>query len=225
MVGVLVVIQIVLCDNFRLVEPDVDVDGQNSSARSSPGPGTPHRRSHTLAPGAIPVQRVITPIREEDKSIDSKGASPVDYKPIKLPDPLPASPDEIHARDMRHRSKSESALPDHNGSASTSRSGSSDDNTESIGHGPGFEDLQRVESPPPADEVIAQRKNESRYRLCLQHNFHPSCTLSSHSKYAVHMCLFILSDIAVMGTLTSSSGGCRVFISTIWAFCDAFQCL
>lgn len=37
-------------------------------------------------------------------------------------------------------------------------------------------DLSRFESPPPADDIIAQRKNESRYRLCLQHDYHASRT-------------------------------------------------
>ena len=35
--------------------------------------------------------------------------------------------------------------------------------------------LSRWVSPPPTDEIVAQRKNESRYRLNLRHEFHPSC--------------------------------------------------
>ncbi|KAK7455814.1 hypothetical protein VKT23_010848 [Stygiomarasmius scandens] len=33
------------------------------------------------------------------------------------------------------------------------------------------------DSPPPANDVIAEQRNERRYRLLLQHEFHPSLTL------------------------------------------------
>ena len=42
---------------------------------------------HTAPTTIIPVQRVITPIREDDKQ-----ASPVEYKPIRMPVPEPYSP-------------------------------------------------------------------------------------------------------------------------------------
>ena len=34
----------------------------------------------------------------------------------------------------------------------------------------------RVESPPPLDETPTDIKDERRYRMLLQHEFHPSCT-------------------------------------------------
>jgi len=33
----------------------------------------------------------------------------------------------------------------------------------------------RVDSPPPLDEALANIKDERRYRMLLQHEFHPSC--------------------------------------------------
>ncbi|PCH42817.1 hypothetical protein WOLCODRAFT_25573 [Wolfiporia cocos MD-104 SS10] len=38
-------------------------------------------------------------------------------------------------------------------------------------------DLPGYESPPPADERFAEIRNERRYRMLLQHEFHPSLTL------------------------------------------------
>ena len=132
------------------------------------------RRSHALSVGAIPIQRIITPIREEDKSIDSKGASPVDYRPIRSPETSrPTEEFGLPVREMRVRSKSEGSVPTRQESTSTSNTSSSNTNSDPYADGPGHMP-ERVESPPPADEVIAHRKNESRYRLCLQHNFHPS---------------------------------------------------
>ncbi|KAH8112737.1 hypothetical protein DFH11DRAFT_1606815 [Phellopilus nigrolimitatus] len=163
-------------DSIRRHSPDMKpvelpIDGsderrhisrRSTSASSSPGPSSPSLRPTSLSPGGIPMQRIITPIREEDKQPGSNGASPVEYKP---------------ARDERMRSKSEGATPT-NESTSSSRTGSTGTSAGSYGNGPGLElELERVESPPPADEQIAQRKNESRYRLHLQHNFHPTLTL------------------------------------------------
>jgi len=34
----------------------------------------------------------------------------------------------------------------------------------------------RMDSPPPLDEVLASIKDERRYRMLLQHEFHPSRT-------------------------------------------------
>lgn len=34
----------------------------------------------------------------------------------------------------------------------------------------------RVDSPPPLDDACANAKDERRYRMLLQHEFHPSCT-------------------------------------------------
>jgi hypothetical protein len=33
-----------------------------------------------------------------------------------------------------------------------------------------------MDSPPPLDDTLANRKDEQRYRMLLQHEFHPSCT-------------------------------------------------
>ncbi|KAI5119647.1 hypothetical protein M0805_009008 [Coniferiporia weirii] len=131
----------------------------------------------TLSRGVIPMQRIITPIHEEGKQSESIGASPVDYKPINIPEPSKASQAVQQERVQPTRSRSEGATPN-NDSTSSSRTGSSDINDSSNAESPGLlEELERFESPPPADEVIAQRKNESRYRLCLQHTYHPSLIL------------------------------------------------
>lgn len=34
----------------------------------------------------------------------------------------------------------------------------------------------RMDSPPPLDETLDNIKDERRYRMLLQHEFHPSCT-------------------------------------------------
>jgi abelson tyrosine-protein kinase 1 len=34
----------------------------------------------------------------------------------------------------------------------------------------------RMESPPPLDKILADTKDERRYRMLLQHEFHPSRT-------------------------------------------------
>ncbi|THH30137.1 hypothetical protein EUX98_g4033 [Antrodiella citrinella] len=47
------------------------------------------------------------------------------------------------------------------------------------------EDLSGYESPPPADERIAEIRNERRYRMLLQHEFHPSLTLPLWSPHFV----------------------------------------
>ena len=137
-----------------------------------------------LAPSTIPMQRIITPISEEVKREGSKHVSPVEYIPIKFPEVAKSETalEPMQNREERIRSKSESAKPDHQSqSTSTSRTGSSDAYVEPYLNGPGFEELVRFESPPPADELIAQRKNESRYRLTLQHHFHPSRTYNMES--------------------------------------------
>ena len=102
---------------------------------------------------AIPIQRIITPIREEDKQFDSPGASPVEYKPITIPS----------GGERRDTSSS---------SASNTASSESKDG-DILNGGPNY-NIVREGSPPPVSDVIVQRKNESRYRLCLRHDFHPS---------------------------------------------------
>jgi len=55
----------------------------------------------------------------------------------------------------------------------------------SVGTGPGLLGLStdgeeyahiRMDSPPPLDEVLTNAKDERRYRMLLQHEFHPSRT-------------------------------------------------
>ncbi|THU90560.1 hypothetical protein K435DRAFT_968632 [Dendrothele bispora CBS 962.96] len=43
------------------------------------------------------------------------------------------------------------------------------------------------DSPPPANEMIAEQRNERRYRLLLQHEFHPSLTLPLWSPSPVEL--------------------------------------
>lgn len=126
----------------------------------------------------IPMQRVITPISEEDKA-ESTSASPVDYKPIiRIP---PEAVDSSNRTDGMP-SKDATLLSDKpsdttTSSRTTTTSSKADSSTTDGSKDPfalGFE-IARFGSPEPADETIAQRKNESRYRLNLQHDFHTSC--------------------------------------------------
>lgn len=39
-------------------------------------------------------------------------------------------------------------------------------------------DYDGYDSPPPVNELIAEARNERRYRLLLVHDFHPSCKLT-----------------------------------------------
>ena len=128
-------------------------------------------RSSTLSPSTIPIQRIITPIREDKQEHESAGASPVDYRPIQVnKETTPSAQNPL--------SESEVQTPVHM-SSSTSRSASTDIKTSSTlseSESPGVE-IYRLQSPPPQDDLIAQRRNERRYRLCLQHEYHPSCKL------------------------------------------------
>ena len=40
-------------------------------------------------------------------------------------------------------------------------------------------------SPPPMDERLAEFRNERRYRMLLQHEFHPSCTCALCPRFCV----------------------------------------
>lgn len=57
-------------------------------------------------PVAIPLQRIITPIREEDKQPESNGASPVEFKPIRPPQlgaaTSPEKPDSSEPAFLKH---------------------------------------------------------------------------------------------------------------------------
>ena len=108
----------------------------------------------------IPMQRIITPIKEEDKQ-GSPGASPVEYKPIKLPQLV----NESGKKGTQDTT-----------SSSTTATTSSSKKTKSDHEGVEVQVLGAVRSmsPVPDDEAVLQRKNESRYRMCLRHSFHPS---------------------------------------------------
>ena len=147
-----------------------------SSTGSSPA-STPPVTYATLSPGTIPVQRIITPIREEDKSVTN---SPImERRTFDVPG---RSPPPSESFPSPHIGVSENRKPPQRGASESSTSNSSqaestNTTTNESGisaHEPGLE-LQRFHSPPPADEITAQRKNERRYRLCLTHDFNPSC--------------------------------------------------
>ncbi|THH10883.1 hypothetical protein EW145_g1036 [Phellinidium pouzarii] len=179
-----------------------------TSTHSSPGPSTPPGHPSKLAP-VIPMQRIITPIHEEDKQPESNGVSPVDYRPIRFPESLQSPISDLQEREQRTRSKSEGAsLVDE--STSTSRTGSTNTTVDSTTDGPRppLEELERYTSPPPADEIIAQRKNESRYRLCLQHDYHPSLILPLWEPSPV--------TLGAVGYLSRPSGQ---FVTLFNAFC------
>lgn len=157
----------------------VEVPSTGSSPASTPPPVT----YATLSPGTIPVQRIITPIREEDRSVAS---SPVmDRKTFDVPGRSPPPSESVASPHMgfdagEEKGKPHSQPPSRGASESSTsnsaRTTSTDVKTTDSSadvHEPGLE-LQRFDSPPPADEIAAQRKNERRYRLCLQHDFNPS---------------------------------------------------
>jgi hypothetical protein len=84
-------------------------------------------------------------------------------------------------------------------------------------------------SPPPADERIAEQKNEQRYRILLSHQFHRSCqslplALYRHitdwifSHYSVTLPLWAPTpvDLGAVGYLSKPSG---TFVTLFDAFC------
>lgn len=172
------------------VLPDEPLRRRSASAASSPGPSTPQLGT-TLLPGVVPMQRLITPIHEDDKQ-DSAAASPVSARAVSISIPLHRDKDdhknhELENREQRLRTMSEGRQMsggETTTSSGTSRTGSSDANSEPEPYvdGPGrFEELERFESPLPADEVIAQRKNESRYRFFLRHSYNFSRKQASYN--------------------------------------------
>lgn len=183
------------------VLPEEPLRRASMSVQSSPGPSTT-RLGDTLPPVAIPMQRLITPIREDDKQ-DSAAVSPTSLRAVSISIPMRGHKDagihnhvwEMDNREQRMRTMSEGRQVAVGGggdsssnSNSTSRTGSTDVNSEPYVDGPGkFEELERFESPLPADEMIAQRKNESRYRLLLRHKYNPSC---EYDPFALPLRLF-----------------------------------
>lgn len=163
----------------------VEVPSTGSSPASSPPPVT----YATLSPGTIPVQRIITPIREEDRSVASSPV--VDRKTFDVPGRSPppsesfASPHMGFDAGEKGKSQPPSREASESSASNSTRTTSTDVKTTDSSadvHEPGLE-LQRFDSPPPADEIAAQRKNERRYRLCLHHDFNPSRELSFKSAF------------------------------------------
>ncbi len=164
------------------------VESNGSSGSTTPIPlaqkNKPERKdSKYLNVEMIPMQRIITPIHEEDK-VESVSASPVDYRPIIRMPPEVVSP--ISAEHSNNISDTppipKQEVPTSNqasNSATSSRTSTTDSKADSSTTDdskepfiPGL-DIARFGSPAPADEMIAQRKNESRYRLNLQPRFPP----------------------------------------------------
>lgn len=53
-----------------------------------------------------------------------------------------------------------------------------DGNNRGLGRKTTVADYDGYDSPPPVNELIAEARNERRYRLLLVHDFHPSCKLT-----------------------------------------------
>jgi abelson tyrosine-protein kinase 1 len=59
------------------------------------------------------------------------------------------------------------------------------------------------DSPPPANERIAEGRNERRYRMLLSHDFHPSCKLLLlPSLIVVCLIIFLYSNATVVDAFT-----------------------
>ncbi|TCD62464.1 hypothetical protein EIP91_006834 [Steccherinum ochraceum] len=100
----------------------------------------------------------------------SRLASPVDDHKAAIPSPF-GSPVASHHHG--HPDDSPIAHPSRASSMFVSTTTETSQSDYEILH----EDLEGYESPPPADDRIAEIKNERRYRMLLQHEFHPSLTL------------------------------------------------
>ncbi|TDL14843.1 hypothetical protein BD410DRAFT_796909 [Rickenella mellea] len=99
----------------------------------------------------IPIQRIITPESEASSPTRTHG-----------------SPDTVNSH-----LPPDTESPTTSSSRTTSRSSTGDSHVAT-----GLELVRNRDlSPPPMDELSSQRKNEARYRLCMQHEFHPSLTL------------------------------------------------
>jgi len=148
--------------------PDVDaIPDHIRSASSMEGRTSPSDRGG-LAVIGIPMQRVITPISEEERQAGSAGASPVEYKPIKLPGPV----------DGKKRQNAESTIEPNRGDSTSSSTTATTTKTKSD-EGVEVKVLSAADAEirKPGDDIVVHRKNESRYRLLLRHDFHPSLVL------------------------------------------------
>lgn len=205
----------------------VEVPSTGSSPASSPPPVT----YATLSPGTIPVQRIITPIREEDRSVASSPV--VDRKTFDVPGRSPppsesfASPHMGFDAGEKEKSQPPSRGASESSASNSTRTTSTDVKTTDSSadvHEPGLE-LQRFDSPPPADEIAAQRKNERRYRLCLHHDFNPSRELSSKSAFLTTFFSFPCanSQTAVVGAVACRAWCSGVPVEAEWLVRHALQ--
>lgn len=84
-------------------------------------------------------------------------------------------------------------------------------------------DYEGYDSPPPADERIADMRNERRYRLLLVHEFHPSRTFVLLSLDSGAESFF--SDVTTLEPYPSCLGCCWLPFEAEGDICDAFQFL
>lgn len=92
----------------------------------------------------------------------------------------------------------------------------------------GQERFDGPDSPPPANDRIAQVKNERRYRLMLTHEFHPSCQ-SSFSYFSPLLFtdstnyLFVCSDSTTLVSHCHSARRCWISLEAPRRLRDALQ--
>lgn len=80
-------------------------------------------------------------------------------------------------------------------------------------------------SPPPMDERLAEFRNERRYRMLLQHEFHPSCTCTALAVALPVLSCAFFSVAALVDAESDPSGVRRVPLETGRAVRDAVQCV
>ena len=85
----------------------------------------------------------------------------------------------------------------------------------------GVVDWEGYDSPPPADERIAEVRNERRYRLLLVHEFHPSRACFCLFGWVGADGLVGCSDAAAVDSVCDFAGCCWVFVEAEWGVCDA----
>jgi hypothetical protein len=75
---------------------------------------------------------------------------------------------------LSKRQKRSTASSGHEGNPESPSVGTGSSILDSITDGDSYTRIG-VDSPPPLDDTLANRKDEQRYRMLLQHEFHPSC--------------------------------------------------
>lgn len=106
------------------------------------------------------------------------------------------------------------ATPQRGNTSSTTTTHTDTTETSTGSQGPGLE-LSRFDSPVPPDDIVAQRKNESRYRLNLQHDFHPSRELDIYHQMVAWLTISLVVlalwepspiELGAVGYLSRPSG-------------------